>query len=279
MLLAVQERERTLIVGTLACLTVAAVESIRLRRVFASGAPGRSLGRPIAMLVVVATLGVADYAMHAGFAATRTQIHAELAPQFSLFARLDPPTADLDRKRFAPQPAPALQIATNVVAVNAQASAPLLALDSEQGAATVSRDLSHALADQAAHAEDESESDAKVRGESPAPVPVDLAVSIDRKVAWHAVDRLLGIAYRAGVRRVEVLLTRGPAPVLAADAPPEASWVLAKDFVAIDVELVAPARANEPGVFHARDDEPFGDVAPGLARLAASGAPVRLAPP
>ncbi len=278
MLLAGQERERTLMIGAIACLALAAVEAIRLHRVFSSRAPGRSLGRPIAMLVVVATLGVVDYAMHAGFASTRAELHAELAPQFSLFARLDPPTADLDRKRFAPQPAPAVQIATNVVAVNARPSAPLLALDSEQGAATVSRDLSHALADQAAHAEDDSDSDVKARGSSLAPVPVDLAVSVDRKVAWHAVDRLLGIAYRAGVRHAEVLLTSGPAPILGADAPPEASWVLAKDFVAIDVELVAAARADEPGVFHARDDEPFGDVAPALARLAASGAPIRIAP-
>jgi hypothetical protein len=200
---------------------------------------------------------VADLVVHAQFVSTRDRLHKELEAQFSLFARLDPPTAvELDPKLHAPHPAPALQIARNIVAVDGRPIAPLSVAHSPEGESNIGRDLSQALAARAAR-EDDAET--------------DLAVSIDREVPWRSVVGLLDVARRSGVRTAELLLTRGPALAVPDGAPPEASWVLASDFVAVRIELADDGFRTGP-------DESFGRVAAQLVdRALAGGEPIVIA--
>jgi hypothetical protein len=94
----------------------------------------------------------------------------------------------------------------------------------------------------------------------------------DRDVPWATVQKLLGLAHDSGVRAVDVLLARGPAPVLPPGAPPEAAHVIATDFVSL------PAELSDAG-FAAGPDARVGVVAPELIRraLADPGRPVALA--
>ena len=242
--------------GGAVAVALVALQVVRLRVALRAVARPRPGAAAWALAAAVVVVGGAEVAQRMRSAATRDRVHAELEPQFALFARLDPPTAgDLDGKRWAPHRAPALQIARNVVAVNGRPVAPLSAAESPDGAANIGRDLSHALAE---HGAREGAGD------------VDLAISIDRQVPWSAVATLLGVAHRAGARRLELLLTRGPAPSLPVGAPPEATWLLASDFVAIR------AVVTEDG-FSAAAGEPFGAVAAELVRRAQSAdEPVRL---
>ncbi len=83
--------------------------------------------------------------------------------------------------------------------------ARLAALDSPEGAAHVAADLNRALA--------QATLEQKSTGE------LDLSVSIDREVDGGAIVRLLRIARGAGVRRIELLLTRGESPELERGGP------------------------------------------------------------
>lgn len=253
---AAHERTATLAIGLSSLTALVAIGILRLRRAWRHAPPSRPSGGALALAAIVAVACIGDITLHLRFASEGDRLHAELEPQFSLFARLEPPgSGDLDRKRHAPHPAPALQIARNVIAVNARPIAPLSAADSPDGSSNIGRDLSHALAEHAARGLED---------------PTDLSVSIDHRVPWSTALRLLSIARRSGARRVELLLTRGPALGLPADAPPEASWVLASDFVALRVEL-----ADEG--FRAGAGETFGAVVPELIRRAlAEDAPVKL---
>ena len=146
-----------------------------------------------------------------------------------------------------------------MVAVNGAPVARLAALDSVEGTEHVGRELTRALAAPAAESSEP---------ESGAP---DVSISIDREVPWGRVERLLAMAHAAGARRAEILLTRGDAPVIPVSAPPEASWVLASDFVAVPVLLGA-------GGLSAPEDQRFGDVAPALVEANPSAeTPVRVA--
>jgi hypothetical protein len=102
----------------------------------------------------------------------------------------------------------------------------------------------------------------------------DLSIAVDREVDYGSLLLFLRIARSAGVKRGEILLTRGRAPALPASAPPEASYVLASDFAAVPIEL------SDEG-FEARDGVSFDQVAPALvleaARLRGSASPVRVA--
>jgi hypothetical protein len=136
-----------------------------------------------------------------------------------------------------------------MVAVNGDAKAKLAALEAPAVADALARDVGKAVADAAKT----SEADAP-----------DLAISIDREVPWSTVTRILGRVYAtAGVRRIELLLTRGPAPKLKPNGPPEAGFVLASDFVALAATL-APEGAAFDG------SRRFGEIAPEL--IARSGA-------
>jgi len=141
-----------------------------------------------------------------------------------------------------------------VVAVDGRGVARLSALASPEGAAQVASDLNHALA-QAALAGGE-------------PGGVDLSISVDREVPGGTLAHLLRLAASAGVRRVELLLTRGEPPRLA-KGPPEIDVVLPSDFVAVPAEIRDDGDALGDAV-------PFGELAPRLCEQARAGA-VRIA--
>jgi hypothetical protein len=204
-------------------------------------------------------LGIAgDLVQHGRFSDERAQLVAELGAQFALFSRLDPPPGDtLERQGFFPHRATALQVTRDVIAVDGKGVAKLAALDSPEGALHVAADLNRALA--------QASLEEKSSGEA------DLSVSVDREVDAGALRHLFQIARGAGVRRVELLLTRGASPDLERGGPPEIGVVIPKDFVALPAELADTGLPLPSG-------QPFGRVAPTLVveALAAHG-PIALA--
>jgi serine/threonine-protein kinase len=231
------------------------VRVVRLSRLRAVKAPGPAVAALIAIVVLGA---IGDIAQHWRFSARGAELRADLCKQFDLFARLDPPQGDaLDAKKFAPHKATAVQVAAEVVAVNGKAVLRLGALESSDGMAHLATDLDRALAESAADAQAASD--------------VDLSMSIDRSVHGDALARVLSIARGAGVKRLELLLTRGESPKLPADAPHEVRVVLPRDFVALPVQLADDGAAID-------SNATFGELAPGLlASALANAGPVRLA--
>src|SRR5262249_27025608 len=97
------------------------------------------------------------------------------------------------------------------------------------------------------------------------------SVFVDREVNGGALLRLLQIARSAGVRRIELLLTRGEAPRIGPSAPPEAGIVIPGDFVALPGEL------GDRGLARLADKS-FQTIAPELIAAALSSrGPVLLA--
>ena len=252
------ERAATLPIATVSILVVAAVEGLRIRRLAQLGAIARPRTGTAALAIVLALAAIGDLVQHGRYFGKREELRADLASQFALFARLDPPPGDaLDPARFPPHEATALQITRDVIAVDGRGVARLAALASPEGEAQVTSDLNHALAAAALAASD--------------PASVDLSISIDRQVSGASVARLLRVARRAGVRRVELLLARGEAPKLQR-GPAEIGVVLPNDFVALPVELA------DDGV-SLTDVGSFGDIAPALiAKVLGEGRPARISP-
>jgi tRNA A-37 threonylcarbamoyl transferase component Bud32 len=253
--LAAGERHGTTLAALMTVGILVAVEAIHIRRLRA-----RARASFVALAALLALGAALDVALHRHFEQVVAGLRDELAPQFTLFARLDPPSGDaLTPAKYPPHSAPALQIARGVVAVDAKPVAPTPALASVDGRLSVSGELNRALAARVAK-------DGGVHD-------VDLAVMIDRQVEFPVVLKLLAIARAAGVQRIEFLLTRGPPPVLAAGAPPETAFVLPTDFVAL------PAVLDDAG-FSADDGSTFGALAPRLIdALAARGGAVPIRVP
>jgi hypothetical protein len=251
------ERDTTIPIAAASLLVVAVVEALRIRRLSRLGAVQRPRTATAALATVLALGATFDLIQHGRFIGKRDALRAEIAGQFTLFTRLDPPPGDaLDAERFRPRRATALQITRDVVAVDGRGVARLAALATADGAAQVASDLNHALA-QAALAQGE-------------PSGVDLSISIDREVSGDTLAHVLRIARSAGVRRVDLLLTRGGAPRLT-KGPPEIDIVVPDDFVAIPAEL-ADDGAELAGAGR------FGSIAPALVAKALSAAgPVRIA--
>jgi len=259
---AAAERSATLTLAAGALAVVLAVEALRMRRLRAAGPVPRP-GFGGWTLVAVALLGAITWiALAVETSATREQFRQELSPQFTLFARLDPPLGGpLDAKRFPTRKGPALQIARNAVAVDGRGVATLASLQTEEGLANVGAEINRARAGAIGDLSAPDERD-----------PVDLVVICDREVPWGTVLRLLRLARRSGAERIDLLLSRGPAPKPLPGAPAEAGWVVPTDFVAVPARLADSGLAPDAG---AR----FGDAAPELIRLAQSrpGTPIALA--
>ncbi len=241
-------RERSvstaLIVIVLASIIV--VEAIALRRaarehVGLFEAWPRRFG---VLLGAVAVAVLADVWIHVRLAEARAAVRQTLAPQFALFAALDPPMAQAGIGG-SPRRATTLQVSRSMVAVNGTPVAPIGAMMSSQGQAHVGAEIDRALATAAA------------QGENAALV----SLMVDREVPFGVVRRLLLRARAAGATTADILLTRGEAPHLPDDAPGEAALVKATDFVTLPV-VVADDGA-EP-----RDDQGFGEVLPALVRSA-----------
>jgi tRNA A-37 threonylcarbamoyl transferase component Bud32 len=255
------ERDTTLPIATVSLLVVAAVEALRIRRLAQLGAVGRPRTATAALGTVLALGVTGDLVQHGRFIGKRDELRAEIASQFALFARLDPPPGDaLDPARYLPQRATALQLTRDVLAVDGRGVARLSALASPEGAAQVATELNHALAQ------------AGLALATPAaPAGVDLSISIDREVPGGTLLRVLRIARSAGVRRVDLLLTRGGAPRRVPGGPAEMDIVLPSDFVALPAELA------DDGALLGETDR-FGSAAPGLVDQALAGpGPVRIA--
>jgi tRNA A-37 threonylcarbamoyl transferase component Bud32 len=249
------ERDTTLPIAAVSLLVIAGVEALRIRRLSRLGAVRRPRTATAALATVLALGVIFDLWQHGRFVQRRDELRAEIASQFALFARLDPPEGrGLDPQRFPPHRATALQITRDVVAVDGRGVARLSALASPEGAAQVASDLNHALA-QAALANGE-------------PGGVDLSISVDREVTGGTLARLLHLAAGAGARKVELLLTRGEPPRLT-KGPAEIDVVLPSDFVAVPVELRDDGEALGEAVL-------FGKLAPRLCEEALAGA-VRIA--
>jgi len=245
------ERRATIACVLLTLAMVAWAGARRLRRAGVKWQERRELAPrgalSWALVFLTSTLALGDLVTELRYAERREELRTALASQ------LDPPSGDsLDAKDFAPRGAAGLQVARDVIAINGEPVAKLLAVESSEGALNLGRDLGHALA----------ESAQKATPEAP-----DLSISVDREVPYSVVARVFAVARRAGAREVELLFTRGTTPPASLNAPPEVYYVLASDFVALPVAL------SDDG-FEAGNEETFGAVAPRLleAGRAAKGA-------
>jgi hypothetical protein len=260
------ERDATAPIAAAAVLVVAAAVGLRLRDLIAGKALPRIRPRTWVLGALLGLAVAADVVGTLRFRAVGERVRASLESQFRMFARLDPPPMpEQGAGLSAPRPARAMQVTRDAVAIDGELVAKLGALDSERTVDLVSSRLTQALA--AA-----TEADERASSLPSAPAP-DLSVLADREVKWGTLRRLLALAREAGARHVEVLLTRGPSPRIPERGPPEAGYVIARDFVAVTATL------DDAG-FDAPDAARFGDVAPALA-AARPGAPlaVRRQPP
>lgn len=175
------------------------------------------------MLLPIAGLAGADAVLHHRMTSVRRELHDALAPQFALFARLDPPMSPdtLQGPQFSPHSAPAIQLLRDTVALNGKGIAKLGALRSSEGAANIGRDLNHILA-------------SAPPSEEAAP---DLSVLADRGLGYGALVQLLRIAKNAGVVHAELLFVRGNPISLPTNAPIEAGLMLPSDFASIPITL------------------------------------------
>ena len=176
----------------------------------------------IVLAAVWAALAVLDGVLVSRVRATRDALWVELAPELELDAKLAPPEL-----AGLPDPplAPALKITTTRVSVDADPVGLVPALGTPTGQQVLATDLSHALAR--------------------APAGSPLLVAVDRDVLWGSVRPALLVAHELGVREVVFLFSRGPAPSLSKDDPPEAAYVLPKDFGGLSVRI-APDGARLP---------------------------------
>jgi tRNA A-37 threonylcarbamoyl transferase component Bud32 len=248
------ERTATSVLAIAAAAAVALALGLRAWPWRASIRGVRPSRGTFALAAALGLVAMVDAVAHHRFQRERERWREPLAAQFALFARLDPPRGDvLEPQRFPAHAATALQMSRDTIAIDGRGIARLGALESREAAIAITADLNHALG----------------RLDRPAPEGLDLSVSIDREVPYELVARVLRIARGCGVRRAEVLLTRGRPPVIPVRAPAEASHVLASDFVAIPVELVDRGERAEARV-------PFATVAEHWIRLARDEGSVRV---
>jgi hypothetical protein len=192
-----------------------------------------------------AVLAVLDGVLLARVRTVRDALWVELAPELELDAKLAPPVV-----MGLPDPplAPALKVTTTRVSVDADPVGLVTALGTPTGQQVLAADLSHVL------------------GRAPAGSP--LLVAVDRDVLWGSVRPALAVAHELGVHEVVFLFSRGPAPVLAPGDPPEAAYVLPRDFGGLAVKI------GEDGVRIASERR-FADV---VGDLRAATAGVRVTP-
>ena len=177
-----------------------------------------------AWLALAILLALADGALTVRTALAKDAIYTHLAPNFALFARLDPVVAD--GRGSLPPIRPTLKIARDRVALDDTPAILLHALDTDAGVLVLRSDLAHRIARE---------------GET---ARVDLLVMADASTAPNVVRTCLSAAYDAGARRVGLLALRGDAirdtrdglPA-SAKLPEEAFYALPGDFSMITVRL------------------------------------------
>ncbi len=183
-----------------------------------------------ALLSLVAGLLAVDFSISSQMGTQRDVLWRELAPQFSLWSRLDPPMVEGEPP---PHLAPALQLGREGIWVDGVRIMPRSALTSPDS--PTAQILLSALG-------------ARLQGQEERPTgSPDLLVAADRTLPAMGVQVALEVAAALGVRTVEVLLVRGEAPRLPPGAPPEAAYVIPRDLGALTL-LLAPTGKGEDGV-------------------------------
>jgi hypothetical protein len=180
-----------------------------------------------------------DLFLHAQVRARRDRLWAAMAPQFALFAQLDPPAGP---ELPPPTLTLALQITPEIVAIDGERVGLTAGLASDSGRTALAVDLAHRLAHR----------------DTPG-----LSLIVDRRVRGASVRSALQVAYGLGARHVDVLFTRGEAPQWRGLGPAETTFALPRDFGALPVAL-----DPEHG-FDLDDNAPWSELA---SRLAASTA-------
>jgi tRNA A-37 threonylcarbamoyl transferase component Bud32 len=224
-----------------------AVAAVLIAVEIARGAFPRPSRSGWAIAAALAVIAIGETVQHFRIVAERADLYSAMAPQFALFSRLDPPSAE--GLAFTPSGAPALQLGRDTLSIDGVVLAKLSSLDSSDGQLVLVRELQRTLA-----------APRERNKEDP-----DLLVAADRSLPYRDVLRALRLARHAGVQHVEVLLTRGAAPILPDDAPAEAGYALASDFFALPFTLT-PGRANPEELA-----KKFGEVTPALIELARKG--------
>jgi hypothetical protein len=236
------ERGATAALGLAAVGAALLLEFRRFHRLGPLGPQLRAAPGPVRLLTLLFLGGVLDAGLHGWVLGRRAALRAKLAPRFALYARLSPPsTAGLTAPLIAAGSAPALQVTRDVIALDGVGLARLDMLAEASVSQIVRIELSKAVS----------------AVERPGPGDPELLVAIDREVPWGMAREVLGLARRLGVRRVQLLFTRGEAPALSPSSPPESSYLLASDFAALPARLTGRHLAITP-------DLPFREVAPWL---------------
>ncbi len=183
----------------------------------------------------IALLTLVEVQVQRDFASRREVFVGLMKDQLVFFAKLVPPGAAEQHDLPAPSPTVAIQISAEAVAVNGEGVGRLAALDAQATRQAVVAKLTSALASPAAGADASG---------------ADLSLLVDRSVPLSRLRQLCAIAFDAGARSAEVLLTRGPLVSVPAGAPPEAGYLLPRDFVAFRVKLErGSGQAPQEGVF------------------------------
>jgi hypothetical protein len=178
-------------------------------------------GAFIALGAIVLLAGV-DIMVQRDFVARRTALTDQMREQLVFFAKLIPPKAEASQDLPAPTPATALQVSAESIALNGRGLGRLATLESDSGRQTVLRELTAALATPTPGGEGSG---------------VDISFLVDRNVPVEKLRELGALAYEAGARSAEILLTRGAIAEVPPRAPPEAGLLLPRDFVALRTKL------------------------------------------
>ncbi len=223
------ERDLSVLIIVVCVVIFGAAELLRIARLRGAGLSFR-LPRAPEIAAAVAVIGIlaADFTFSIQVRDFKAEMAAHLAPQLALLAHLDPPGGDaLGAQGITPHAAPALQISRDAIAVQGRRVALVSAIDTEASRSSIANALCPAIA-----------------AAEPEPEAPHLSVLADRSVSTSVLGHALGIARACGAEHAELLLTRGIAPRIPADAPLEAANVMPTDFVAIRAHLAeegAPA--------------------------------------
>ena len=207
------------------------------------------------ILVLVLCL-LPQFLVERAFQDRRNQLSSSLREQFTLFAKLAPPSAQ-DATLPAPAIAPAVQVTLERVAVNGQEVGRVAALDSAAGRQAIATAIIQVLAKSKPAQDPDSRA-------------IDLSCTFDHALSWSRIAEILSIAHDGGARDVDLLFTRGGVVNLPAYAPPEAGFLIPGDFAAVPVSL-----GNEG--FEPDPSSTFEQATPALLERASVTTPVRVA--
>ncbi|MFO0548224.1 MAG: serine/threonine-protein kinase [Polyangiaceae bacterium] len=155
------------------------------------------------------------------FAARREALAKALSEQFQLFSTLSPPVIASSRELRKPSSAPALQITRETIAVNGKGVGRIVSLDNPAGRQAIAAAIVAALADPSGGTERHA----------------DLSMIADASLPWRRLLEILQLVREGGGRTIELLLTRGAVVRIPPEAPPDAGYLIPRDFGALSIVL------------------------------------------